>query len=178
VIQRQKRSAKGELVFTSFLFVAGIVVLWDASQLPELNMADFTGTRLFPSIIGSLLLFFSGIQLIQVLRGKTADPEGIEGGVSDSKPHWKPFLMILGALLFFALSVQIISFIPAATVLFTVVVYALDTKKTKWYVAIPIALVVSIITFFGFTEGLQVDLPAEVNFNFNTSDVVIVEEDW
>jgi len=179
VIQRSKRSAKGELVFTSFLFVAGLVVLWDASQLPELVLADFTGTKLFPTIIGSMLVFFSSVQLFQVLRGRTADPEEIEGGVADKKVHWRPFLLILGGLLFFSLTLNVISFIPASTVLFTVVVYALNTKKTKWYVALPIALVISIFTFIGFREGLQVDLPAVPNFDiFNSSEEVIVEEEW
>jgi putative tricarboxylic transport membrane protein len=178
VTQRNKRSAKGELVFTSFLFVAGLIVLWDASRLPELQIADFTGTKLFPSIIGGLLVFLSFVQLILVLRGNVAEPEEIEGGVADGKVHWKPFFLVLGGLLFFALTVKILGFIVSATILFTMVVYALNTKKTRWYVAIPIALAVAGVTYLGFKEGLQVDLPFGFDFNFSPADDVVVEEEW
>ena len=176
--QGNKRSAKGELVFTSFLFVAGLIVLWDASRLPELQIADFTGSKLFPSIIGGLMVFLAAIQLILVWRGNIAQPEEIEGGVADGKVHWKPFLLILAGLLFFAFTIKILGFIISATTLFALVVYALNTKKTKWYVAIPIALAVAVVTYLGFKEGLQVDLPFGFDFNFSPADDVVIEEEW
>ena len=177
MISEPKRSAKGELVFTSFLFVAGVVVLWDASQLPDLQMADFVGSRTFPSIIGWILVALSLIQLVAVFRGDVGEPEDIEGGQADSKLHFKPFLIMLGGLVFFAIGVPIIGFILSATVLFTLVVFALNPKKTKWYVAIPIAAAVALVVYFGFTQGLKLDLPWGFDFNFGGSEVV-VEEEW
>jgi putative tricarboxylic transport membrane protein len=172
-----KRSAKGELVFTSFLFVAGVVVLWDSSQLPELQFADFVGSGTFPSIIGWILVALSGLQLISVARGNLGQPEKVDGARLESKLHWKPFLLMLSGLLFFALGISIVGFPISATVLFTMVVYALSTGKTKWFIAIPIAAATTAVVYFGFVYGLQIDLPLGFDFNFGTTEV-IVEEDW
>lgn len=172
-----KRSAKGELVFTSFLFVVGVIVLWDASRLPELAFADFVGSGTFPSIVGWILVALSGIQLISVLRGNLGQPEEVEGARIETNIYLKPFLLMLGGLLFFALTTSIIGFPIAATVLFTLVVYALKPGEAKWYVVVPIAAATALVTFFGFTLGLQIDLPIGFDFNFGTSEV-IVEEDW
>jgi putative tricarboxylic transport membrane protein len=84
---------------------------------------------------------------------------------------------MLGGLVFFALTVSLIGFPIAATVLFTMVVYALKPGETKWFVVVPIAAATAVVTYFGFTLGLQIDLPAGFNTNFGTSEV-IVEEDW
>jgi putative tricarboxylic transport membrane protein len=177
VILDKKRSAKGELVFTSFLFLAGVVVLWDASQLPELASADFVGNRTFPSIVGWLLVALSALQLISVLRGNLGEPEEVEGGQVETKLRLKPFFLMITGLLVFAFGLPIIGFPIAATILFTLVVFALNPVKTKWFVAVPIAVATAAVVYFGFTLGLQIDLPWGFNFDFGTAEVV-VEEDW
>lgn len=177
MILATKRSAKGELVFTSFLFLAGVVVLWDASQLPELATADFVGTRTFPSIIGWLLVVLSALQLISVSRGNLGEPEGVEGGQIETQLRLRPFFLMITGLLVFAFGLPIIGFPIAATILFTLVVFALNPVKTKWFIAIPIAAATAAVVYFGFTLGLQIDLPWGFNFDFGSSEVV-VEEDW
>jgi putative tricarboxylic transport membrane protein len=175
----QKRSAKGELVFTSFLFVVGVIVLWDASQLPESSMADVIKSSTFPSIIGSILVVLSVIQLISVARGNLGEPEEIEGGEADSKLHFKSLALVSAGLLFFALGIKIIGFPIAATTLFTLVVYAINPNKPKWYFVIPIAGAFALAIYFGFTLGLQINLPFGFDFNFNFGPTeVIVEENW
>jgi hypothetical protein len=57
------------------------------------------------------------------------------------------------------------------------VVYALSTGKTKWFIIIPIAAATAAAVYLGFTLGLQINLPLGFDFNFGTSEV-IVEEDW
>ena len=177
MILDKKHSAKGELVFTSFLFLAGVVVLWDASQLPELASADFVGNRTFPSIVGWMLVVLSILQLISVARGNLGEPEGVEGGQVDSKLRLKPFFLMIAGLLFFVFGLPIIGFPIAATVLFTLVVFALNPVKTKWFIAVPIAAATAAVVYFGFTLGLQIDLPWGFNFDFGPAEVV-VEEDW
>jgi putative tricarboxylic transport membrane protein len=177
VILAKKRSAKGELVFTSFLFLAGVVVLWDASQLPELASADFVGTKTYPSIVGWLLVILSVLQLISVARGNLGEPEGVEGGQVESKLRLRPFFLMIAGLLVFALGLPVIGFPIAATILFTLVVYALNPVKTKWFIAVPIAAATAAVVYFGFTIGLQIDLPWGFNFDFGPAEVV-VEEDW
>jgi putative tricarboxylic transport membrane protein len=176
-MQEKKKSAKGELVFTSFLFLAGIVVLWDASQIPQSIGANYVSNQAFPTIIGTLLLLLSGIQLVRVMLGDRGVAEEIEGGQIEGKLHLKKFFFVLGGLLFFAVTVKILGFIVSSTVMFTSIVYALNNKKSKWYVVLAIALVMSIVVYVGFNHGLQIKLPWGFNFDFS-GDTVIVEEDW
>ena len=173
----KKRSAKGELVFTSFLFLAGVVVLWDASQLPDSATADYLGSRSFPTAVGVLLVILSLIQLISVARGNLGEPEGIEGGSADSKTHFKPLALMVSGLAFFAFGIRFFGFPIAATVLFTLVVYSLATNRPKWYFVIPIAATFAGLIYFGFTIGLQINLPWGIDLNFGTPEV-IVEEEW
>ena len=172
-----KRSAKGELVFTSFLFLAGVVVLWDASQLKESIMADYLGSRTFPTGVGIILVVLSALQLISVFRGNLGEPEGIEGGKADNKVHIKPLMLMLAGLSSFAFGIKYVGFPLAATVLFSFVVFALEPKKAKFYIVTPIAAAFAALIYFGFTLGLQINLPWGFDFNFGTAEVV-VEEDW
>lgn len=174
MIQKNKRSAKGELVFTSFLFVAGVVTVWNAATLPKAMGVDFVGSATFPTIVGGLLIVLSSLQLISVARGNLGEPEGIEGGEADSKVHLKPFGIMLAGLLIFAIGMPFIGFPIAATILFSLVVYALNIKKTKWYLVVLIAAAFSFVLYLAFTYGLQIKLP--FGFDFNFSNEVVVEE--
>jgi putative tricarboxylic transport membrane protein len=174
---KNKRSAKGELVFTSFLFVVGVVVLIDASQLPVSITADVVASSTFPSIIGSILIVLSLLQLISVARGNLGEPEEIEGGTTGNRANFKPFLLVTAGLALFAASIKFVGFPIAATTLFTFVVYALNPTKTKWFIAIPIAAGFALAIYLGFTLGLRINLPFGFDFNFGSSEVV-VEEEW
>lgn len=176
MILKNTRSAKGELVFTSFLFVAGVLTLWDASQLPDISGADFVGSATFPSIIGGALVALSIIQLISVARGNLGEPEGIEGGEADNKVHLRPLVLMLLGMLVFAIGLPYIGFPISATILFTLVVYALNIKKTKWFIVVPIAAVFALAIYFAFNYGLQIKLP--FGFDFNFGGEVVVEEEW
>lgn len=174
--QLNKRSAKGELVFTSFLFVAGAVTIWDAIQLPQPQGADFVGSATFPTIIGAILIVLSLVQLVSVARGNLGEPEEIEGGETDSKKHFKPLIAMLSGMLIFAIGLPFIGFPISATILFTLVAYALNPTKTNWYIAIPVAIAFVAVIYVGFTYGLQIKLP--FGFDFNFSGEVVVEEEW
>jgi putative tricarboxylic transport membrane protein len=176
VILKNSRSAKGELVFTSFLFVVGAITLWDATQLPETSGADFVGSATFPSIIGGALVVLSLLQLISVARGNLGEPEGIEGGEADNTVHLRPLILMLAGMLVFAVGLPYIGFPISATVLFTLVVYALNIKKSKWYVIVPIALGFAMVIYVAFNFGLQIKLP--FGFDFNFGGEVVVEEEW
>jgi putative tricarboxylic transport membrane protein len=84
---------------------------------------------------------------------------------------------MISGLLVFAFGLPIIGFPISATILFTLVVYALNPVKTKWFIALPIAAATAAVVYFGFTLGLQIELPWGFNFDFGSSEVV-VEEEW
>lgn len=157
-------AAKGELVFTSFLFLAGVVVLTDTALLPEPSSDSQVSPKVFGYVVGVLLTVLPLFQIFQVLRGNLGVPEGIEGGEVSKTVNWLSLGIALAVLFFYAIFVQIIGFIVSASVLFFGLAYALGAKKLVRLGIISVAL--SAFLFFSFTELLLVPLP--VGFDFIT----------
>jgi putative tricarboxylic transport membrane protein len=173
VRNNESKVAKGELVFTSFLLVLSLIVLWDSFNLVEVGLNVIVGPKIFAIGVGFLLLFLTSIQIVAVLRGDRGKPEGIEGGEFSNKPNWRSLAIVIGAIVYHIFALELIGFILATIPLFVAVAYALG--ETKWVRSLIVATVLTLTTFFGFTEGLQLDLP--VGFEFINQDQVIIDED-
>ena len=158
MIDSSKTAAKGELVFTSFLFVVAVTVLVDTAGMTKSNAVGFVGPEVFAYIVGGLLLVLSGAQIIAVLRGERGTPEGVEGGVAVSDPNWKSFgILVLGVVLF-ALLMPIVGFPIMGAVLYFLVAKAIGAKHNIRTAII--AVLLSLTVFFAFNEGLQLQLPS------------------
>jgi putative tricarboxylic transport membrane protein len=190
VIDSSKTAAKGELVFTSFLFVVAVTVLVDTAGMTKSNAVGFIGPEVFAYMVGGLLLVLSGAQIIAVLRGERGTPEGVEGGVAVSDPNWKSFgILVLGVVLF-ALLMPIVGFPIMGAVLYFLVAKAIGAKHNIRTAII--AVLLSLTVFFAFNEGLKLQLPSgldtvenilnPVDENAPTEEIVdengvVVEED-
>jgi putative tricarboxylic transport membrane protein len=174
VIQKSIKAAKGELVFTSFLFLAGFIILVDTAALQVPQNAEIVNAQAFPFAVGGLLVLLSIIQFISVYRGQLGKPEDIEAGEISAKPNWKALAIAGAGLVQYALLVNMLTFIPIGAILFFCVAYALGAKKILKTAII--SLVVAGIVYVAFTQGLQIQLPSELNFNF--SNEIVVEENW
>jgi putative tricarboxylic transport membrane protein len=166
VSSKLSKSAKGELVFTSFLFLAGVIVIFNTAQLELPVSTEIVTAQVVPYAIGIILVVLSLLQFIGVLRGDLGQPEGIEGGEVDSKPHLGKFFLALGGLVQFAVLVNFIGFIASGTIMFFLVALALGAKK--WWKILIVSLVVVSAVYVGFTQGLQIDLPLGINFSTET----------
>ncbi len=190
MIDSNKSAAKGELVFTSFLFVVAVVVLVDTAGMTKSNAVGFVGPEVFAYIVGGLLLVLSGAQIIAVLRGERGTPEGVEGGVAVSDPNWKAFGLLAAALVLYTLLMPILGFPIMGAVLYFMVAKAIGAKHNLRTAVI--AVLLSITIFFAFNEGLQLQLPSgletverimnPVDENAPTEEIVdengvVVEED-
>jgi putative tricarboxylic transport membrane protein len=190
VINSTKSAAKGELVFTSFLFVVAVVVLVDTMGMTKSNAVGFVGPEVFAYIVGGLLLVLSGAQIIAVLRGERGTPEGVEGGVAVSDPNWKAFGLLAAALVLYSLLMPILGFPIMGAVLYFMVAKAIGAKHNLRTAGI--AVFISLAIFFAFNEGLQLQLPSgldtvenilnPVNENAPTEEIVdengvVVDED-
>jgi putative tricarboxylic transport membrane protein len=190
VIDSNKSAAKGELVFTSFLFVVAVVVLVDTAGMTKSNAVGFVGPEVFAYIVGGLLFVLSGAQIIAVLRGERGTPEGVEGGVAVSDPNWKAFGILAAALVLYTLLMPILGFPIMGAVLYFMVAKAIGAKHNLRTALI--AVLLSITIFFAFNEGLQLQLPSgldtverimnPVDENAPTEEIVdengvVVEED-
>jgi putative tricarboxylic transport membrane protein len=158
VTNSSKTAAKGELVFTSFLFVVAVTVLVDTAGMTKSNAVGFVGPEVFAYMVGGLLLVLSGAQIIAVLRGERGTPEGVEGGVAVSDPNWKAFGILISGVVLFAFLMPIIGFPIMGAVLYFLVAKAIGAKRTLRTAIIAVLLSASV--FIAFNEGLQLQLPS------------------
>jgi putative tricarboxylic transport membrane protein len=158
VTNSSKTAAKGELVFTSFLFVVAVTVLVDTAGMTKSNAVGFVGPEVFAYMVGGLLLVLSGAQIIAVLRGERGTPEGVEGGIAVSDPNWKAFGILVSGVVLFALLMPIVGFPIMGAVLYFLVAKAIGAKRTLRTAIIAVLLSGSV--FFAFNEGLQLQLPS------------------
>jgi putative tricarboxylic transport membrane protein len=170
---RLTSAAKGDLVFTSFLFIAGVIVIADTALLPEILVDTYVSPRVFAYVTGFMLAGLSLFQIFQVLRGKLGTPEGIEGGELSKDSNWLALGIALASLLFYVFFVQLLGFIISAGVLFAGLAWALGAKN-KVRLAI-YAFAFSTILFLAFTQGLQLQLP--LGFDFITG-VEPTDAEW
>jgi putative tricarboxylic transport membrane protein len=166
-------AAKGELVFTSFLFLAGVVVLTDTALLRETGALSYISPKIFAFAVGFMLTVLPLIQIFQIFRGNLGTPEGIEGGEVSKTVNWFSLALAIAALVFYVVFIELLGFIIAAGVLFMGLAYALGAKKILRLVIISFS--VSTIVFFSFTQLLQVPLP--LGFDFLTG-VSSVDQEW
>jgi putative tricarboxylic transport membrane protein len=158
VINSNKSAAKGELVFTSFLFVVAVTVLVDTMGMTKSNAVGFVGPEVFAYIVGGLLLVLSGAQIIAVIRGERGTPEGVEGGEAVSDPNWKAFGLLALALVLYSFLMPILGFPIMGAVLYFMVAKAIGAKHNLRTAII--AVLLSAAIFFAFNEGLQLQLPS------------------
>lgn len=166
-------AAKGELVFTSFLFLAGIVVLTDTSLLRETGTLSYISPKIFAYAVGFMLTVLPMIQIFQIFRGNLGTPEGIEGGQLSKTVNWFSLALAIGALVFYVVFIELLGFIIAAGILFMGLAYSLGANKILRLAIISFS--VSIVVFFSFTQLLQVPLP--LGFDFLTG-VSSVDQEW
>jgi putative tricarboxylic transport membrane protein len=155
-------AAKGELVFTSFLFLAGVVVLTDTVLLPEPVSEAYVSPKVFGYLVGLMLTVLPLIQIIQVFRGNLGTPDEIEGGQLSNKVNWPSLAIAIGALFFYAILVEPLGFILSAGVLFFGLAFALGARNILRVAIISFSL--STLLYFAFTQGLQLPLPAGFDF--------------
>ena len=166
-------AAKGELVFTSFLFLAGVVVITDTALLPDMLSDTYVSPKVFAFTVGFMLAGLSLFQIVQIFRGKLGTPDGIEGGQLSTNSNWMALAVAIGSLLFYVLFIELLGFILSAGVLFSGLSWALGAKNKVRMVLIAFAF--STIMFFAFTQGLQLPLP--LGFDFLTG-VEPTDAEW
>ncbi len=174
--QASKKVAKGELVFTSFLFATSVVVLVDTTNMVESNAVGFVGPKVFAYIVGGLMFFLSALQLILVLRGAKGEPEGIEAGTQSDKANWKSFGIVVLALALYAALIELLGFLIMGPVLYFLVGKAIGVKRNLTLAIV--AFVVSVVVFIGFTQGLQLYLPLGFDFLVPTPTETIEDGGW
>lgn len=154
------RISWGEGAFALVLVALGVITLSDGLTQPASTSASGVGAGHFPIIVGSAMLLAAVLLVVQVLRGRRAEPEEADGEVDTSRTRWASAAVTIAAILFFALTVDSLGYVVSATVTFAAIAIALGSRK--WITIAIVSIVLPVAVFYLFTLGLNIRLPAGI----------------
>jgi putative tricarboxylic transport membrane protein len=97
---------------------------------------------------------------VEIFRGNLGQPEGTEFGDIVDKTDYKSLLLVAGAMATYPLLIERAGFVVASTVAFFGVSYAFGAKNAPKNLLI--SVIFSVIVYFSFTRGLNVNLPSGI----------------
>ena len=150
----------GELAFAGSLLILGLVVLYDTSKMLVPPGSGTVGPQIFPYVVSGFVIYISLGLFIQIFRGNLGIPEGTEFGEVVEKTDFKSLAMVAGSMLTYPLLIERAGFIIATSVVFFGVAFAYGAKNLLKNLAI--SLIFSLIVYFSFSKGLNVNLPAGI----------------
>ena len=154
------QAGKGELAFAGFLLLLGLITIWDTSRMMVPDGTSVISPRSFSYVIGSFLVITSVLLISEILRGNSGVPEGTEAGEPFQKADFKTMAQVVAAICANVILLDLLGFIVAATASFWGVAYSFGARK--YLKDLMVAIVFSIIVYFGFTQGLNINLPAGI----------------
>ncbi|WP_326975051.1 tripartite tricarboxylate transporter TctB family protein [Caproicibacter sp. BJN0012] len=154
---------KDQIAGTIFILFAVVLFLNTGSIRVVANM-DEPGARAFPYFVEGLLVVCS----LGIMFGKTRKEK-------ESEKNREPFLdrvgwirlgMAIGVMLLYAVALQIIGFIVATPLLTIGFIYTLRSgRKVSLATSILIAVLTTVVVYFGFTKGFNIPLPEGILFS-------------
>jgi putative tricarboxylic transport membrane protein len=143
------------------LALLGLVTMASALRTSTaFSRNDPVGPRVFPLLVGALLLVASAAYIVEIRRGGRGEQEIGEDIVAGSSIDWRTVLALGGAFAANAVLIERAGWVISGSILFWVASIALGTRR---YVrSLALAILLALVTFYGFAVGLGVDLPAGI----------------
>jgi len=154
------KSIKGELAFAGSLLILGLIVVFDTATMLVPPASGTIGPQIFPYLVSGFLILVSLGIIFQILRGNLGQPEGTEFGDTIEKTDFKTLLIVAGTMATYPLLIERAGFVVASTVAFFGVSFAFGAKNTPKNLLV--SLIFSLIVYFSFTRGLNVNLPSGI----------------
>lgn len=155
-----KKDIKGELAFASSLLILGIVVLFDTRRMLVPPGSGTVGPQIFPYLVSGLVIIVALGIFVEIFRGNLGQPEGTEFGDTVDKTDYKSLLIVAGSMATYPLLIERAGFVAATTVAFFGVSFAFGAKNPVKNLLV--SLIFSLIVYFSFTRGLNVNLPSGI----------------
>jgi putative tricarboxylic transport membrane protein len=156
----RNKDIKGELAFAGSLLILGLVVVFDTKNMLVPPASGTIGPQIFPYLVSGFLIFVSLGIFVQIFRGNLGQPEGTEFGETIDKTDFKTLLIVAGSMATYPLLIERAGFVLASAVAFFGVSFAFGAKNVAKNVLI--SLIFSLIVYFSFTRGLNVNLPSGI----------------
>lgn len=147
-----------QLWVCGFLALLGVLVIVDASRLGGFTASnDPIGPRPVPIILGILLFVAAAVYTLDVLRGGRGEAEN---GEDDGNFDWKTLGLLCAVFIANALLIDWLGWVISGTLLFWGAAIVLGSRR--YFSTLAAAVVLGLVTFYGFAIGLGVGLPAGV----------------
>jgi putative tricarboxylic transport membrane protein len=152
----QSRIHPGEAIISFALIALGAYVVYETQSIAETQGFAQVGPRLFPYLIGT------GLTLCGAVLGWHAVSGGWRNVPLDQEGHdapdWMAFVIISAGVILHMVLIGWAGFIIASTLLFVFIARGFGSRKLVRDLGIAVAL--SVVAFFLFTQGLGLNLPA------------------
>jgi putative tricarboxylic transport membrane protein len=154
-------AGRSELGVALLLLILGVVVLWDASRIATtFAQRGPVGPKAVPVLVGTLLVICAVLLARDVLAGGHGEAEAGEDIDLSHGSDWRTLLLLAGAFLANAALIEAAGWVISGAVLFWGSAYALGSRH--WIRDPLIAIAMSVASFYLFTLGLGITLPAGI----------------
>ncbi|MFE3452320.1 tripartite tricarboxylate transporter TctB family protein [Nonomuraea sp. NPDC059194] len=149
-----------EMGLSLIVLALGVLVIVGTLDVSAATSALGLGPRFFPILVGGAMIIIGAFYTLDVVRGGRGDPEESEDIDADAPADWKSVGLVSGIFLGFTAVLTTLGWIISAALLFFGLSVALGAEsKVK---AAVIAVVLGLVSYLAFVNGLGVSLPGGV----------------
>jgi putative tricarboxylic transport membrane protein len=144
-----------QLGLAALLAVVGAFTIYDATTL-EVGFADPVGPRVFPYVIGTVLIALAAILVVATLRGDQPEEEGGEDVDLTEPADWVTVVKLVGILVFTIATINLLGWAITGAIMFAGSAWALGSRTPIRDVLI--GGVLSVGSWYAFYVGLGIPL--------------------
>jgi putative tricarboxylic transport membrane protein len=137
------------------MLAAGAYTLVDATTL-EVGFADPVGPRLFPYVVGAVLIVLSVLLAVATLRGDVPEADAGEDVDLTQPADWLTVVKLVGVLVFTIATVDLLGWAVSGALLFTGAAWSLGSRTLIRDVIA--GFVLSVASWYAFYVGLGIPL--------------------
>lgn len=156
-----KKQDKGQYVVCAVCVAVGIFLIVDALRIADgFAKVDPVGPRLFPMVIGVVLIVLSVILAIAIPRGSKGEADAGEDIDPTMKSDWRTVGLLIALFVAVIVLVNPLGWTIAGGLFFAGTATVLGSKH---YVRnVVIGAVLGVLSFYAFYSGLGIPLPAGI----------------
>jgi putative tricarboxylic transport membrane protein len=146
-----------QLGLAALLAVIGAFTVYDASTL-EVGFADPVGPRVFPYVVGVVLIVLAALLVVATLRGDRPEEEGGEDVDLTHPADWGTVLKLVAVMVFTIATINLLGWAISGALLFAGAAWALGSRTLLKDLLV--GAVLSVASWYAFYVGLGIPLGA------------------
>jgi putative tricarboxylic transport membrane protein len=156
-----KRIDRAQYIVCAVLVAVGAFVIYDGLTLEEgFAKVDPVGPRMFPIVIGVILIALAIVLAIAIPRGSVGEADAGEDVDPNAPADWRTVSLLVGLFVATILLVMPLGWAITGALLFAGTATVLGSRH---YIRnIVIGAVLSVVSFYAFYSGLGIPLPAGI----------------